>query len=127
MLLPIALFTGYAVSLVPRTGRVLSSAPADRGRRGARRARGRRAGTARRPATGATSSPARASQAYAAYQQERRVGDFVEDHTTGRVLIESFANRWVVFPNQERVIYEGSDQTWKIALKDPPTLARTST
>ena len=35
------------------------------------------------------------------------------------MLIESFANEWVVFPNQERVIYEGSDQTWKIALKDP--------
>ena len=70
----------------------------------------------------ATSVPDRrleASQAYAAYDQERRVGDFVAQHTTGRVLIESFANEWVVFPNQERVIYEGSDKTWKVALVDP--------
>ncbi|MCB8958370.1 MAG: hypothetical protein H6529_18050 [Nocardioides sp.] len=119
MLLPIALFTGYAVSLVPRTGRVLSSALRIAGAAVLVVLAG--AGLASASASDGRSviTSLEASQAYAAYQQERRVGDFVEDHTTGRVLIESFANEWVVFPNQERVIYEGSDQTWKIALKDP--------
>lgn len=124
MLLPIALFTGYAVSVVPRPeggglGKALSRVLQVAGAVAVLVLAG--AGLAEASTTDGRSvvTSLEASQAYAAYDQERRVGDFVAQHTTGRVLIESFANEWVVFPNQERVIYEGSDKTWKVALVDP--------
>lgn len=123
MLLPIALFIGYAVSVLPRpTGSAARTATrvvqvvaasvlvavAGAGLASASTTEGRSVVTS-----------LEAAQAYAAYDQERRVGDFVAEHTSGRVLIESFANEWIVFPNQERVIYEGSDEQWKVALVDP--------
>ena len=119
MLLPISLFTGYAVSLVPRTGRLLSRALRLVGAALVVVLAG--AGLASASATDGHSvvTSLEASQAYAAYDEEREVGDFVEDHTTGRLLIESFANEWVAFPNQERMVYEGSDTLWRDALVDP--------
>ena len=60
-----------------------------------------------------------ADRARAAYAEQRDVGRFVAEHTTGRVLAESIFNEWVVFPNQERVVYEGSRGEWETALDDP--------
>ena len=123
MLLPVALFTGYAVSAVPRpTGslaRVLTRTVQAVGATVLLVLAG--AGLASATASDGDSvvTSREAAQAYAAYDQERRVGDFVAEHTSGRVLIESFANEWVVFHNQSRVIYEGSDADWKLALVDP--------
>lgn len=119
MILPIALFAGYAVSLAPRPprmperiiGAVAATAVvvlAGSGLASAATSRG---------ASVVTS--VEAGQAYDAYSEEREVGAFVEQHTKGRVLLESFANEWVAFPNQDRMIYEGSDRAWRAALVDP--------
>ena len=119
MLLPVALFTGYAVTLIPRTGRVVPRILRVTAAAVLLVLAGAGLATASTTDGRSVVTSLEASRAYAAYDQERLVGDFVEDHTTGRVLIESFANEWVVFRNQSRVIYEGSDRQWRIALRDP--------
>jgi hypothetical protein len=57
--------------------------------------------------------------AYDAYAEQREVGSFIKSETQGRILIESIFNEWVIFPNQERVIYEGSQELWESSLIDP--------
>lgn len=118
MVLPTALFTGYAVSMVPRAhwpARVLRAAVA------ALVVVLAGAGLANASATGGTSviMNQEATQAYAAFAEQRQVGSFVADHTSGRVLVESFGNEWIVFPNQRRVVYEGSGDQWRTALVTP--------
>lgn len=118
MVLPTALFTGYAVSMMPRVhwrARALRAAVAAivvvlAG-----------AGLANAYATGGTSviMNREATQAYAAFAEQRQVGSFVADRTSGRVLVESFGNEWIVFPNQRRVVYEGSGDQWRAALSHP--------
>lgn len=122
MVLPAALFTGYAVSMVPRVhwpARVLRAAVAAvvvvlAG-----------AGLADAAATGGTSviMNREATRAYADFAEQRRVGSFVADRTSGRVLVESFGNEWIVFPIQRRVVYEGSGDQWRTALVRPISAA----
>lgn len=122
MVLPTALFTGYAVSMVPRVhwpARALHIAVA------ATVVVLAGAGLANASATGGTSviMNQEATRAYADFAEQRQVGAFVEDRTSGRVLVESFGNEWIVFPNQRRVVYEGSGDQWRAALvrpDDPP-------
>ena len=60
-----------------------------------------------------------AAQAWLAYEEQREVGEWVAEQTSGRVLVESIFNEWVVFPNQDRVVYEGSAGAWDSALERP--------
>lgn len=118
MLLPAALFIGYAVSSVPR--RHWSS-------RGVRAAAATAltvlagAGIVAATASSGTSvvTGREATQAYEAYAEQREVGRFIEEHTSGRVLVQSFGNEWVVFPIQRRVVYEGSSDQWRRGLRAP--------
>ena len=60
-----------------------------------------------------------AAQAWLAYEEQREVGEWVAEQTSGRVLVESIFNEWVVFPNQDRVVYEGSQDAWTSGLSAP--------
>ena len=118
MLVPSALFTGYAVSVLPRTGwvtRILRGAAAavivvlaGAGIAAASASEGHSVLTDRE-----------ASQAYDAFAEQRQIGSFIDDHTSGRVLVQSFGNEWIVFPVQQRVVYEGSYDQWRVALRSP--------
>lgn len=118
MLIPCALFAGYAVSLLARVGRparalrvlAVAAVVALGG-----------AGLAAAVATGSRSvvTSQESSQAYAAFSEQRMVGGFVGDQTNGRVLVEAFGNEFVVFPIQQRVVYEGSQDQWRKALERP--------
>ena len=118
MLLPVALFTGYAVASIPRahwSARTLRAVAtslvvvlAGAGLQTAAATEGSGVVVARE-----------ASQAFAAYAEQRQVGSFIEDHTSGRVLVQSFGNEWIVFPIQRRVVYEGSSDQWRHGLKSP--------
>jgi hypothetical protein len=118
MVIPCALFSAYLVSLVPRTGwssRALSLVAAalvvslgGSGLAAAAASEGTSVATGRE-----------AELAYLSYAEQRQVGSFVEDHTSGRVLVQSFGNEWIVFPIQGRVVYEGSDDQWRDALTRP--------
>ena len=54
-----------------------------------------------------------------AYEEQQEVGEWVAEQTSGRVLVESIFNEWVVFPNQDRVVYEGSQDAWTSGLSAP--------
>lgn len=118
MLIPCALFSGYLVSLLPHTGwptralrLVVAAFVVVLGG----------SGLAAAAASDATSvaTDREAQLAYDTYAEQHRVGAFVENHTSGRVLMQSFANEWIVFPIQERVVYEGSGEQWRVALRSP--------
>lgn len=118
MLLPASLFTGYAVAALPRTGWVARTTRAalaalvlvlvGSGLASASASEGHSVVTDRE-----------ATQAYDSFAEQRRVGRFVDEETTGRVLVQSFGNEWIVFPVQERVVYEGSYDQWRVALRSP--------
>lgn len=124
MLVPVALFTGYAVGLLRRVpwedievrgllpGRILAVgvvlAASGVVWAHAWSSDGRSVITSRE-----------AGEAYASYAEQRRVGAFVDEETSGPVLVEAFANEWVVFRAQSRVVYEGSRERWKDALVAP--------
>lgn len=124
VLLPVALFTGYAVGLLRRVpwedievrgllvGRVLAVGVVLTASGivwvHAWTSDGQSVITSRE-----------AGEAYTAYAEQRRVGEFVDAETTGPVLVEAFANEWVVFRAQARVVYEGSQERWRDALLDP--------
>jgi hypothetical protein len=64
-----------------------------------------------------------AAEAWRAYEEQREVGVWVAEQTRGRVLVESIFNEWVVFPNQDRVVYEGSQDAWTSGLTAPAAAA----
>ena len=117
LVVPAALFTGYLVGSLPRPG-ALPALP------GLATAGVVVAGLGLLAPTVASGAPGpvtevEAGEARAAYAEQREVARFVADRTTGRVLVESIFNEWVVFPNQDRVVYEGSARAWDAALSDP--------
>lgn len=119
MALPCALFIGYLVSLAPSTLRwgagtlritavasllvIASAATAT-----AVTTNGRSVVTNQEAAAQFTSSA-----------EQREVGTFIRDHTSGAVLVELVSNEWVVFPIQQRVVDEGSGERWLRALVEP--------
>ncbi|CAN5497621.1 hypothetical protein BH09ACT12_BH09ACT12_17850 [soil metagenome] len=115
MLLPTALFVGYAVSCLPRSRRgglglvaaVLITAVGVQA-----------VDTAHRDGSTIVTN-LEAKQAYDSYAEQRDVGEFLRTQTTGRILVESIFNEWVVFPNQDRTIYEGSQAMWDSSLDGP--------
>lgn len=117
LLVPAALFTGYLVGVLPRP----MHAPGVRGAALAAVV----VGSSGLLVSHAFSTPAvpvtavEAGQARAAYAEQREVGRFVAERTTGRILAESIFNEWVLFPNQDRVVYEGSAGAWDSALERP--------
>ncbi|WP_168929609.1 glycosyltransferase family 39 protein [Nocardioides sp. GY 10127] len=60
-----------------------------------------------------------ALQARADYAPDRAAGLTVASETDGLVLAQAFSNEWVVFPLQERLVYEGTSSEWDAALADP--------
>lgn len=118
MLLPAVLFTGYLISCLPRRGWL-----------GATTRTVAMLGLAALPAVTLTHAvetdgdsvimSLEARQARASFAEQREVGAFVAERTHGRVLVQSFGNEWVVFPIQERVIYEGSQDLWTTSLDSP--------
>lgn len=119
VLLPAALFTGYLVAALGsvrprRTGWVRAVST------GALAAV--LAGTLVRAAVRDESAVVLVAEARAArdsYAEQRALGAWLSTHTDGRVLMESFANEWVVFPVQRRLVYEGSAADWEVGLVDP--------
>lgn len=115
MLIPCSILIGYLVSMLPQKFFIRTVAAAT----GSAIALGFAVMTFASDTTQTIITNREAHEAIVSLTEQRQLSQWLDEHTTGRILAESFENERVIFDVQSRVVYEGTTASWPYALSNP--------